>query len=84
MAVDESIYRFTRRAFEVTIVLNKLILTGIKIWNIGQRGFISQWTWHKPGSKFGPVGVKTPRELRGNIEGKGGNKTQAVVLHLLE
>ena len=30
------------------------------------------------------MGVKTLRELGGNINGKGGNKTQAVVLHLLE
>jgi hypothetical protein len=30
------------------------------------------------------VGVRTPRELGGTIKaGKGGNKTQAVVLHLI-
>ena len=84
MAVDESICRFTGRAFEVTTVPNKPTPTGIKIWNIGQRGFLSQWAWHKPGSKFGPVGVKTPIELGGSVSGKGGNKTQAIVLHLLE
>ena len=84
MAVDEFICRFTRQAFEVTIVPNKFILTRIKIWNIGQRGFLSQWAWHKPGSKFGPVGVKTPIELGGSVSGKGGNKTQAIVIHLLE
>lgn len=84
MAVDESICRFTGRAFEVTTIPNKPTLTGIKIWNIGQRGFISQWIWHRPGSKFGPVGVKTPVELGSKPNGSGGNKTQAVVLHLLE
>ncbi len=37
-----------------------------------------------PGDKNGPVGVETPRELRGTIkEGKGGNKTQVVALHLI-
>jgi len=37
-----------------------------------------------PGIKNGPVGVRTPRELRGSIKDrKGGNKTQAVVLHLI-
>ena len=37
-----------------------------------------------PGDKNGPVGVRTPRELGGTIKaGKGGNKTQAVVLHLI-
>jgi hypothetical protein len=38
-----------------------------------------------PGQKNSPLGVKTPRELRGTIKvGKGGNKTQAVVLHLIK
>jgi hypothetical protein len=38
-----------------------------------------------PGDKNGPVGVRTPRELGGTIKaGKGGNKTQAVVLHLIK
>jgi hypothetical protein len=38
-----------------------------------------------PGQKNGPLGVKTPRELGGTIKaGKGGNKTQAVVLHLIK
>jgi 3'-phosphoadenosine 5'-phosphosulfate sulfotransferase (PAPS reductase)/FAD synthetase len=37
-----------------------------------------------PGDKNGLVGVCTPRELRGTIKaGKGGNKTQVVVLHLI-
>jgi hypothetical protein len=37
-----------------------------------------------PGQKNGPLGIKTPRELGGTIKaGKGGNKTQAVVLHLI-
>jgi len=37
-----------------------------------------------PGDKNRPVGVKTPRELGGTIkEGKGGDKTQAVALHLI-
>jgi hypothetical protein len=38
-----------------------------------------------PGNKNGPLGVRTPRELGGTIKaGKGGNKTQAVVLHLIK
>ena len=37
-----------------------------------------------PGDKNGPVGVRIPRELGGTIKaGNGGNKTQAVVLHLI-
>jgi hypothetical protein len=37
-----------------------------------------------PGDKNGPVRVRTPRELGGTIKaGKRGNKTQAVVLHLI-
>jgi hypothetical protein len=38
-----------------------------------------------PGQKNSPIRIKTPRELRGTIKaGKGGNKTQAVVLHLIK
>jgi hypothetical protein len=37
------------------------------------------------GNKNGPLGVRTPRELNGTIRaGKGGNKTQVVVLHLIK
>jgi hypothetical protein len=37
------------------------------------------------GNKNGLLGVSTPRELRGTIKaGKRGNKTQAVVLHLIK
>lgn len=43
------------------------------------------WNWHMPGVKNGPVGVRTPRELRGTIKAEnGGNKRLAVVLHLLK
>jgi hypothetical protein len=77
VAVDKSIVRFTGRAVEITTVLNKPTPTGIKVWNLGQRGFLLQWNWHRPGSKFGPVKVKIPPSLKGN-------KTQAVVLHLLK
>jgi hypothetical protein len=42
------------------------------------------WNWHVPGDKNGPVGVKTSRELGGIIKkGKGGNKTQVVVLYMI-
>jgi hypothetical protein len=41
--------------------------------------------WHIPGEKNGPVRVRIPRELGGTIRaGNGGNKTQAVVLHLVK
>jgi hypothetical protein len=37
-----------------------------------------------PGNKNSPLGVRTPRELGGTIKvGKGGNKTQVVVLYLV-
>jgi hypothetical protein len=35
------------------------------------------------GQKNSPLGIKTPRELSGTKAGKGGNKTQVVVLHLV-
>jgi hypothetical protein len=37
------------------------------------------------GQKNSPLGIKTPRELRGTIKTrKGGNKTQVVVLYLVK
>jgi hypothetical protein len=38
-----------------------------------------------PGQKNSPLRIKTSRELKGTIKaGKGGNKTQAIVLHLIK
>jgi hypothetical protein len=55
------------------------------VWGIGQRGFLLCWNWHVPGVKNSPVGVKTPLELGGiKRAGNSGNKTQAVVLHLIK
>jgi hypothetical protein len=84
LAVDEIIVRFEGRSKDTTTVPNKPTPTGYKVWGVAQRGFLIVWNWHTPGIKNGPVGVRTPRELGGTKkEGKGGNKTQAVVLHLL-
>jgi hypothetical protein len=47
------------------------------VWSIAQKGYTLQTNWHRLGSKFGPVGVEVSYELKGN-------KTQAVVFHLLE
>ncbi len=77
--------RFEGRSKETTTVPNKPIPTGYKVWGVAQRGFLLAWNWHIPGVKNGPVGVRTPRELGGTIrDGNQGNKTQAVVLHLLK
>jgi hypothetical protein len=77
--------RFEGRAKETTTVPNKPTPTGFKVWGAGQRGLLLCWCWHVPGNKNGPLGVRTPRELGGTIKaGKGGNKTQAVVLHLIK
>jgi hypothetical protein len=38
-----------------------------------------------PGQKNSPLGIKTPRELRGTIiAGKRGNKIQVIVLYLIK
>jgi hypothetical protein len=77
--------RYEGRARETTTVPNKPIPTGFKVWGVAQMGFLICWNWHIPGDKNGPVGVRTPRELGGTKkEGKGGNKTQAVVLALID
>jgi hypothetical protein len=85
LAVDEIIVRYEGRAKETTTVPNKPTPIGFKVWAVAQRGFLICWNWHMPGDKNRPLGVHTPRELGGTVqEGKGGNKTQAVVLHLIK
>jgi hypothetical protein len=85
LAIDEIIVRFEGRSNKTTTVPGKPTPTGYKVWGAAQRGFLIVWNWHIPGVKNGPVGVRTPRELGGTIKaGNGGNKTQAVVLHLLK
>jgi hypothetical protein len=85
LAIDEIIVRFEGRLKETTTVPNKPTPTGYKIWGAAQRGFLLVWNWHIPGQKNGPLGVRTPRELGGTIKaGNGGNKIQAVVLHLIK
>ncbi len=83
--MDEMIVRFEGRAKEIIIVPGKPTPTGFKVWGAAQRGFLIVWNWHIPGMKNGLVGIKTPRELGGTIrDGNGGNKTQAVILHLIK
>jgi hypothetical protein len=85
LAVDEIIVRFEGRSKETTTIPNKPTPTGYKVWGVAQKGFLLAWNWHIPGVKNGPVGVRTPYELGGTKKaGNGGNKTQAVVLHLLK
>ncbi len=83
LAIDEAIERFTGRSKEKTTIPNKPTPTGLKIWVAAQKGFFLVWNWHRPGKQNGPIRVQTPKELGGNKNGKGGNKTQAVVPHLL-
>jgi hypothetical protein len=84
VSVDETMVRFTGRATEITSIPNKPFPTGLKVWDIAQLGFLLLRNWHKPWSKLGPIDVQVPCKLGGSKNGKGGNKTQAVVLHLVE
>ena len=82
--MDEIMVRFEGRSKDTTTVPKKPIPTGYKIWGAAQRGFLLVWNWHIPGIKNGPVGVRTPVALGGTKrDGNKGNKTQAVVLHLI-
>jgi hypothetical protein len=71
--------RFEGQSIYATTIPNKPTPTGFKVWGVAQRGFLLVWNFHVPGDKGGPV------ELGGTKrEGKGGNKTQAVALSLVE
>ncbi|PQE33719.1 transposase IS4 domain-containing protein [Rutstroemia sp. NJR-2017a WRK4] len=84
VVVDESMIGFTGRAKEKLTIPNKPTPVGVKAWVIADRGFFCSWIWHKPGIGNGPVGIYTPTALGGGKNGKGGNKTAAVVPHLLQ
>lgn len=76
--------RFEGRAKEATTIPTKPTPTGFKVWILAQLGFLWAWNFHVPGQGNGPVDVLTPRELGGTKAGKGGNKTQAVVVKLVK
>ena len=85
MAVDEVMVRFEGQSIQVTTIPRKPIPTGFKVWSITQRGFLLVWNYHAPGKGGGPLNTPCPRELGGHGKsGRGGNKTQAVVLKLLK
>ncbi|KAF5234960.1 hypothetical protein FOXYS1_15680 [Fusarium oxysporum] len=69
IAVDECMVRFLGRSLETTTIPSKPIPTGFKVWTVAQRGYFLRWIWHRPGRKFGPVGVRPtyrrlPSQLR--------------------
>ena len=84
MAADEIVIPFTGRSKEKTTIPNKPNPTGIKVWGIAQSNFLITWNYHTPGEGKGPINTQTPRELGGSKkDGKGGNKTQAVVAKMM-
>jgi hypothetical protein len=85
LVINKIIVRFEGRSKETTIIPTKPIPTGYKVWGAAQRGFLIVWNWNIPGIKNRPVGVRTPRELRGTKKaGNNRNKTQVVVLYLIK
>lgn len=58
IAVDECMVRFLGRSLDTTTVPNKPIPTGFKVWAVAQQGYFLRWIWHRPGRKFGPVGIR--------------------------
>lgn len=73
VAVDEAMTRFTGRSSDIVTIPCKPIATGFKIWVLAQLGYSLSWMFHQ--KQKGPVGIKKAP--------KGLNKTNAVVLHLL-
>ncbi|KAJ0128414.1 Uncharacterized protein HZ326_28491 [Fusarium oxysporum f. sp. albedinis] len=68
IAVDECMVRFLGRSLETTTIPSKPIPTGFKVWTVAQRGYFLRWIWHRPGRKFGPVGVRpTYRRLHSQL-----------------
>lgn len=73
VAVDEAMTRFTGRSSDIVTIPCKPIATGYKIWVLAQLGYCLSWMFHQ--KQKGPVNIKKVP--------KGLNKTNAVVLYLL-
>ena len=73
VAVDEAMARFTDRSNDIVTIPNNPIATGYKIWIFAQLGYCLSWMFYQKGK--GPVNIKQAP--------KGLNKTNAVVLYLL-
>ncbi|KAF4343858.1 hypothetical protein FBEOM_2191 [Fusarium beomiforme] len=61
ISVDEGIIGFEGKSIHKITIPNKPTDTGLKIWQLSQRGYLLRWTWHVPGSKYGPIGVEFRR-----------------------
>ena len=83
LAADEIICQNDGRTVERTHIPGKPHPDGVKIWAIAQSNFLIVWNYHTPGEGKGPIGIKTPVELGGTRGGRGGNKTQAVVVTII-
>ena len=78
LAVDETIVRFTGRAFETVNIPSKPTPEGFKVWVVANQGYILDWLWDAKGDKKGPVDLDEYW-----TKDKGFSRTQAVVLDLL-
>ena len=78
LAVDETIERFTGRAFEIVNIPTKPTPEGFKIWVLGNQGYVLDWMFHSKGNKGGPYDLDLSW-----CEEEGFSKTQAVVLDFL-
>jgi hypothetical protein len=86
IAVDEGIVGYEGKSVHKITIPNKLTDTGLKIWQLSQRGYLMRWTWHIPGSKYGPIGVEFRRgrpKTTSPTKIADLNPTQAVVAALI-
>jgi hypothetical protein len=87
ISVDEGIIGFEGRSIHKITIPNKPTDTGLKIWQLSQRGYLLRWTWHVPGSKYGPIGVEfrhgRPKTTSSPTKMADLNPTQAVVAALV-
>src|SRR6266516_5193572 len=80
IAIDEAIQRFTGRAVEIVTIPTKPDPVGLKNWLMADGGYVLAWRFHIRGGlkRQGPQ-FKSRRYVK-----IGWNKTQAVVLDLID
>jgi hypothetical protein len=80
LAIDEAIVRFQGRASETVNIPTKPDPIGFKVWLLGDNGYIMSWRFHTRGGRK----HQGPQFHRRKHVRRGWNKTQAVVLDLVE
>ncbi|KFA69442.1 hypothetical protein S40285_04622 [Stachybotrys chlorohalonatus IBT 40285] len=89
IGIDEAMQGFQGKSSQIVMIKMKPMPIGLKIWVLAVQEYILQWIWHRPGSKYGPIGIEGCQGLKvKTLDGSSDkppplNPTQAAVVALV-